>query len=674
MDSRSNKILNRIVQKGTGTIKYFADTFYLSERMVRNIIKDLNEELEEKGLPLLVVSKDGQIYFEETGELLEERIRQFIITKDFYTYRLSPTERKTIVAMILLNQDDYCTAATISENLGTSRNTILKDIDEMKKWFLENKLKLESLVQKGYLVSGKERDIRKGILKLIELNLDCYEYENSEISSAFQHLLLKQLHYERIIKRIQEIVKKAEQTYHTRFSDFSFTEAVYEILIVLERVRSNKIIAEKIGDEILNSSKYPISHFIFTEIEKQYQIVIPPIERKYFVRCLRRKSYIESSTTNIAEVVIPIMIGETIHKISRRLKISFYLDFSLYDVLVDHMKSAIFRLQNGEVLVNPFGKEIEEKYPVITKITQEALIPIEEYIGEKFGNDEISFLVMYFASIMEKNRLEDKKKKKVSVCIVGATGRGTMQLLRAGLAEFNDILEIVEIRPVHEIEHIKEEEIEMIISLVPFFSKRIPCVIIDSPILKKEDIYKIRMMAMELQETHQLIENEKIKESIAMDKANALKVRTIGEFLPVNRIILDAEAENWEDAVRISGRALYEDGITTETYIEAMVDVVRENGSYIVICPGLAIPHAEEEKGILQEGISLIRLKNPVYFENTENNPVTYVAGLSVTSAESVNFVIYNLVQLFENPKRIEKLNEIKNSQDMYEFICSLRD
>ena len=67
------------------------------------------------------------------------------------------------------------------------------------------------------------------------------------------------------------------------------------------------------------------------------------------------------------------MIAEAIHLISGQLGIDFYLDFGLYDLMVAHMKSAVYRVMNGEVLVNPFKDEIINDYPEILQIVHKEL-------------------------------------------------------------------------------------------------------------------------------------------------------------------------------------------------------------------------------------------------------------------------------------------------------------
>lgn len=663
MDYRSNKILNRILKKQKTTIQSLAGMFDISERMVRKLVKELNEELEQKVLCEILIDKDGNIYCQNLTRETEEQLKEFIYECDFYTYRLMPNERKTIEAMILMNAEGYVTAEDISEYLETSRNTIISDLKELKIWFSENKMELISQVQKGYFIKGHEKDIRKGNLKLLELNQDYTNYQNGQVLDIFNHLLLKELLYEDRLPHIQTIVRHEERKQDLYFSDFSFMEIVFELLILLKRVSMGKYQEDFMGESVKESSKYPMSEHIMDKLEEKFGYRIPESEKYNFVQNLRRKSYLKSSTTHIDTIDIPVMIGKIIYQISERLNIGFYLDFSLYDVLVDHMKSVVYRTKSGEYLKNPFGKEIEQKYPEIFQIVKESVEPLEEYVGNQFQNDEISFLVMYFASMLEKDKMERMKNEKVSVMLIGGMERGTMKLLETELERFQDIIEIKKIKSAHELAKVSDEQIEMIISTVSCPKLEIPVIHIESPILKENEIYEIRMKAMKvLEEKQQGIKKTK---QILEEFGNRKKDRS---FLKENRIKIDVNAETWEQAVIEAGILLQRAGLVTENYVKAMLENINMNGSYIVIYPDLAIPHAEQEQGVIQEGISFVRLRSPIIFDE-ETGPVTYVVGISVEKAGSINDILFNLVKIFSNSLLKSKLNEAKTEKEVYNLL-----
>ncbi|SEJ19586.1 PTS system IIA component, L-Asc family (TC 4.A.7) [Propionispira arboris] len=87
-------------------------------------------------------------------------------------------------------------------------------------------------------------------------------------------------------------------------------------------------------------------------------------------------------------------------------------------------------------------------------------------------------------------------------------------------------------------------------------------------------------------------------------------------------VAVDIEVKSWEEAVRYGGAMLVDAGNTDKNYIDAMVQNIQKMGQYIVIAPGLAMPHARPEYGVKKIGMSLVRLKNPVPFGNEEYDPV----------------------------------------------------
>jgi len=94
-------------------------------------------------------------------------------------------------------------------------------------------------------------------------------------------------------------------------------------------------------------------------------------------------------------------------------------------------------------------------------------------------------------------------------------------------------------------------------------------------------------------------------------------------------IELQVSVSNAEEAIRKAGGLLVKSDYATNEFVEDMVKVYNELGSYIVIAPGLALPHARPEAGAKQNGFSLITLKNPIYFGHRTNDPVRVVIGMS---------------------------------------------
>ncbi len=136
-------------------------------------------------------------------------------------------------------------------------------------------------------------------------------------------------------------------------------------------------------------------------------------------------------------------------------------------------------------------------------------------------------------------------------------------------------------------------------------------------------------------------------------------------------IKIGAEAGNWQAAVELCGNLLVTAGIAEERYVGAMVRTVEEMGPYVVIAPGVAIPHARPEDGALEVGISLMRLREPVEFGSEENDPVDLLFGFATTGSDAHVELMRDLANFMSEQENLEKLREAQTTEDVMEVLSS---
>src|SRR5690606_39952565 len=64
------------------------------------------------------------------------------------------------------------------------------------------------------------------------------------------------------------------------------------------------------------------------------------------------------------------------------------------------------------------------------------------------------------------------------------------------------------------------------------------------------------------------------------------------------------------------------------------IDMVRRHGPYVVLAPGIALPHARPEDGVVGVGVSVAVLSFPVEFGHPENDPVDVVIAFGSPDSE----------------------------------------
>lgn len=143
----------------------------------------------------------------------------------------------------------------------------------------------------------------------------------------------------------------------------------------------------------------------------------------------------------------------------------------------------------------------------------------------------------------------------------------------------------------------------------------------------------------------------------------------IHNILTEKTVKVKTEVKDWEEAVRIAGNLLYENGDIEKGYIDSMVDIVNEVGPYIVVMKGVALAHARPNQGAKRIGLSLLTLKKPVCFGNSENDPVHLIFALSAVDNSSHIDLLSELAVIFDDKYGMKELAACSNKKQLLEVI-----
>lgn len=139
------------------------------------------------------------------------------------------------------------------------------------------------------------------------------------------------------------------------------------------------------------------------------------------------------------------------------------------------------------------------------------------------------------------------------------------------------------------------------------------------------------------------------------------------EMLENNINVID-EVSSWEEAIKIAAAPLKENGFIKEEYISAMLENVVNNGPYIIIMPGLAIPHARPEHGVLKTGMSLLKLLKSVRFP--EDKEVELIIVLAANDSDVHMELISELTNLLMEDEAMGKLFSSRSKEEVLKCIC----
>lgn len=689
MNQRSTKIVQLLSkEKEDITICGFAEYFQVSQKTIRNDLKEMNEILEKNHRKKIALKSGGVV---SVADDFKDSV-PILLESDVYQYRLSKEERKKVAAAMIVNSSDYITLATIANCLMVSRATVINDLKAIKKFIKEQNLEVISHANKGLLIKGKESDRRKFLFDLLRPSLQTYENQKN-IIAEYVNVQAGD------VSTIQKILSEQERRYKKFLSDNSFREILLFLRIMISRNQADEYLEEQPEH---NSENYMFALDIVKYISQYCDVVITENDIKYFSRFLDDVRYINNGSFNKNTVVIQMITRQYISSISSELGINLNADYDFFENLSNHLESVFSAPPLDDAQSDVVNEVLEDNQDVL-EVVENQMPVIYKFTDRRFNEIEIKYIAIHVCAAIER-----KKNKEVAFRVIVAchAGIGTSILLLEKL-KVHFRFRVVDVISAHEAININPNTADFVISTVPLENCPIEHVVVSAAFndadyirvggridalrnsrnmkdIPVEDRISARGLIDEITPViHSMIEPEEqakkvmkelrtvirgyFKQSVEND-ADILSP-SLHHLLRASNIEVDVECSDWKDAVRRSGEKLIERGYIEQPYVDAMINSIEELGPYIVLSPGFAMPHAKVEDGGIRMGMQLIRLKHPVKFGVEELDPIEFVCCLSVIDHKSYLKAFFNLVNLMKDESYRKQLHKAKNPEEIARII-----
>lgn len=123
--------------------------------------------------------------------------------------------------------------------------------------------------------------------------------------------------------------------------------------------------------------------------------------------------------------------------------------------------------------------------------------------------------------------------------------------------------------------------------------------------------------------------------------------------------------DSWEEAVQVSANPLLDGGQIKQSYIDGMIESVKEHGPYIVIAPNIALPHARPETGSVKIGYSVMLLKKPVSFTEDGESDASLFIALSCVDADTHLEMLQEIVEILSDQEKHDAIFAATTKQDL---------
>lgn len=680
LNDRCKKILDELTSDPSITSIALEKKLGLTRRQLGYSIDKINDWLLENELPVIERTRQGHFVVDQTvftkigGNHKNDRV--FIETAI-----LTEEQRIHLILMMILSSEEELSLNHFTYELKVSKNTILNDIKVAQQFLDEYELTIRYSRKHGYLIEGKEFQVRKLLKKVTSLILQMANGEERIKELA-------KIHSEQV-EEFTNRLENVENQLNYKFTDEKMKTMPYMLILVLRRIEKGHLID---GfpieyEELSNTKEYKATEELLYDMEEDI-----PVSERLFITLHLLTTNIFSSETDIEETIPSLVpaIDSMLRQFEKSACIYLENRNELIEKLLQHIKPAYYRIKYHLTDTILFQGSLSKEFKQLHHLVKRSMGPLSKLIGTEIPDNEIAYITMLIGGWMKKQGESiDRKIKAIVVCPQGVS---VSRLMFKELHELFPEFVFLDYLSVREFLNYK---LDYDVVFSPIYIETSKKLFVTKVFLGKEEKQRLRNQVMlavhgfipDEFEIGQIIEI--IKRYAEIHNENALvneltsyfkKDRNIDyvtnnmeqadidldELITPDHITLMDTVDSWEEAIRICAKPLVENGKIEPRYIDEMIRYC-EKDPYIVIGPNVAIPHAAPEDGANEVGMSMLRLKKGVQYTNDYD--INVIVAISAVDKHQHIHALMQLMNLIGSEKERNRLINANSVEEIYEII-----
>lgn len=673
MDKDILILMKFLSKKSFITLADLENSLEMTRRQAKYRIQKLNDLLKEEEVPPILVSSSATkdiVVSDDTKKVINSLLKDIDQNDVYY---LSKKERLIYMYLMLFINKAHLTLNDFIDSLQVSRSTVLLDLKELTQTLEELNIHIKNDRKRGYYLVGSEMEIRRFMMKNVIYTLA--DEDNNKVFDIFiNDFYLDDFNYSKIY--ISNLAKK----HKIRFVENRLIEFIYIFIFLNTRMQNEKYSSDEIvGLMDIDAMSYMKEYKFSYELLKKYNTTenITKADVNYIAAWILGISFGDINEDTKDCVLISDLIGKMMTRFESLSGVHYKNTEEIFIQLYSHFRPAYYRLLFKLPIFNPVCDKVKEEYPELYQLVEQTMKPFNIIFGEEIPAGEIAYLTMHFSTIYSGKKGVNIAKQKTAL-VVCSNGIGSSAILyneltsmfpelhflspidSSKLSDFSEKVDIIfatnylenipninipiiHVSPVMSIAERYQVMREVYMQLGSGFLKKTNVDVVMDIISKHADIQNRDALYNELINYFSEIDNISNK-----DKENELHLL---DMVRENIIRLNIEAENWEEAVRLSYEPLLENGFITQKYIDETVRIMNSVGPYVVITKHTALLHTKPESGALSCAMGIGVLKNPINFGSAEHDPIKYVFSLSAIDNHTHLCAMAELLELFNDDK-----------------------
>jgi lichenan operon transcriptional antiterminator len=610
----------------------------VSDRTIRNEIKAILPECTGLGISIQSIRGKGyllQVLDEAKFKSKMSQLKSKTKVEDSHNFS-NQNDRVIYILKRLLLDKGPIKLESFEDEMFVSKSTIQHDLKLVKEMLLKYNLNIVNRPHYGTYVEGEEYMKRQCLSNYVSNRQTEVSMENVPLQLINQEL-------QRFIKSL--LIEKVNK-YNIEISDISLENLAIHIAIACRRIEEGFIIEHF---NVPFDEEYPFETIVAKEIvasvEDYTGLSFPHSEINYIIvhllgtKLLRDEELTKFSEFDEAGNIVQCMLK----RLKDELNWDFRNDHEFIQALTLHIRPAMNRLRYKMNIRNPLLKDIKVKYPSAFEGAVIASKCIGEYLSLEPGENEIAYIALHIALALERQKIKQKKIKRVIV--VCASGVGSAKLLYYRLRElFENEIEIVDSINYYRLSKYDLTSIDLIISTLPIKEDLGIPVIVVNTFLGDEDIDHIR--------------NHLHPESYA----------ELHAYLHPNRVFLQKDLQDKASVIHFLCQELYKQGLVSQEYEQLVWE--REEMAPTSFGNLFAIPHPITPT-TTETFWTVCTLKHPIPWSNDQMVQFVCLLNIKRGPTGDLEKMYKTLINIITNKKIVQNIIKSQSVNEVIQWLQS---
>lgn len=616
----------------------------LSRKNLIKAVVELNETLSSQKKQLIEFKNDTLIIPENFVDF--EKLRFEI--KNPKLISIKENERECLIYLLSFSEQEELSIFAFQELLNVSRNTVLSDVKKLRMKLKTFGIKLEYSRKVGFFLVGNEEKIRSiafGALQQLQ------EQTGNFVLSNFLNKR-DPLQLYKTEQDLKSIINQLE----IKIVTGRYLSLIFFICLISLRQKKGRLIEN--NSNLIDTSQ----DVIFTKNES---------EKNYLIALL-----IGASDGNFQNRKLDFLYRVSFQIMENVMKLAAveFDDFTkTFEVLLAHLIPAYFRLKNHFPLENALLARIKQEYLELFELVAQALEPLEKVCGKIPDSELAYFVILFGGEIYKKDR-----KKGLRAIVLCANGVSSSLIMKKRLEYLFPSMDFILATSISQLDEIPVNCYDIIFSTLNVKVEK--KVYLMSPLPSEEEerilynqvITDFALPSLPFPSTESIfmlirpylkenVNEKQIKTMISqrisrqkMEKENNEPM--LSDLLTQDNIQFTNKHLSWEEAIALAAKPLIDNASIETTYIDAMVNRIKEFGPFVDLGMGIALPHARPEEGVNKVGMAFLKCENSVFLLDDPKHEIKVFVVLAAVDNESHLKALSTLTKILSNKTELEKL------------------